>query len=52
MAPGRFGWNGGAGTSAYVDPSRQLASVLLTPRMMLGATGDFDDFYRALAAGL
>jgi CubicO group peptidase (beta-lactamase class C family) len=52
MAPGRFGWNGGAGTSAYVDPSRELASVLLTPRMMLGATGDFDDFYRALAAGL
>jgi CubicO group peptidase (beta-lactamase class C family) len=52
MAAGRFGWNGGAGTSAYLDPSRQLASVLLTPRMMLGATGDFDDFYRALADGL
>ena len=52
MAPGRFGWNGGAGTSAYLDPSRELASVLLTPRMMLGATGDFDDFYRALTAGL
>jgi CubicO group peptidase (beta-lactamase class C family) len=52
MAPGRFGWNGGAGTSAYVDPSRELDSVLLTPRMMLGATGDFDDFYRALADGL
>ncbi|MFL6161997.1 MAG: serine hydrolase domain-containing protein [Jatrophihabitantaceae bacterium] len=52
MSPGRFGWNGGSGTTAYVDPSRQLTAVLLTPRMMLGASGDFDDFYRALTDGL
>lgn len=52
MAPGRFGWNGGSGTTAYVDPSRQLSAVLMTQRMMLGATGDFDDFYRTLAEGL
>jgi CubicO group peptidase (beta-lactamase class C family) len=52
MAPGRFGWNGGAGTTAYVDPSRELTAVLMTPRLMLGATGDFDDFYRELADGL
>jgi CubicO group peptidase (beta-lactamase class C family) len=52
MAPGRFGWNGGSGTSAYLDPSRGLVAVLLTGRMMQSATGDFDDFYRALAEGL
>jgi len=52
MAPGRFGWNGGSGTTAYVDPSRELTVVLLTQRTMQAATGDFDDFYRALAEGL
>ena len=52
MAPGRFGWNGGSGTTAYSDPSRELTAVLLTSRMMMSATGDFDDFYRALADGL
>jgi CubicO group peptidase (beta-lactamase class C family) len=52
MAPGRFGWNGGSGTTAWIDPSRELTAVLLTSRMMLGATGDFDDFWRALAEGL
>jgi CubicO group peptidase (beta-lactamase class C family) len=52
MAPGRFGWNGGSGTTAYLDPSRGLAAVLFTGRMMQSATGDFDDFYRALAEGL
>jgi CubicO group peptidase (beta-lactamase class C family) len=52
MAPGRFGWNGGSGTTAYLDPSRELTAVLLTGRMMLSATGDFDDFYRTLAEGL
>ena len=51
MAPGRFGWNGGSGTTGYVDPSRDLTAVLLTPRMMTSATGDFDDFYRALVEG-
>lgn len=52
MAPGRFGWNGGSGTTAYLDPSRGLVAVLLTGRMMQSATGDFDDFYRALTDGM
>jgi len=52
MAPGRFGWNGGSGTTAWIDPSRELTAVLFTSRMMLGATGDFDDFWRALAEEL
>jgi CubicO group peptidase (beta-lactamase class C family) len=32
--PGRFGWEGGYGTSWYSDPSEQLTGILLTQRMM------------------
>jgi CubicO group peptidase (beta-lactamase class C family) len=32
--PGRFGWDGGFGTSAYADPQEDLIGVLLTQRMM------------------
>ena len=32
--PGRFGWDGGFGTSAYVDPAERLIGILLTQRMM------------------
>lgn len=28
--PGRFGWDGGLGTSAYVDPKEQLVGILMT----------------------
>ena len=28
--PGRFGWSGGMGTSAYVDPAEGLVGVLMT----------------------
>jgi CubicO group peptidase (beta-lactamase class C family) len=31
---GRFGWDGGIGTSAYSDPAESLIGVLLTQRMM------------------
>lgn len=34
LTPGRFGWDGGFGTSAYSDPTENLAGVLLTQRMM------------------
>lgn len=34
MNPGRFGWDGGLGTSAYVDPKEGLVGVLCTQRMM------------------
>lgn len=33
-APGRFGWEGGYGTSWYSDPREQLTGVLLTQRLM------------------
>ncbi len=33
-SPGRFGWEGGLGTTAYADPAEGLIGILLTPRMM------------------
>jgi CubicO group peptidase (beta-lactamase class C family) len=33
-SPGRFGWDGGYGTSWYSDPHEQLTGILLTQRMM------------------
>lgn len=48
-APGRFGWNGGTGTTAYADPSRDLIAVLFTQRLMSGPDDDFDYFWGPLA---
>jgi CubicO group peptidase (beta-lactamase class C family) len=33
-APGRFGWDGGCGTTAHSDPAEDLVGILLTQRMM------------------
>jgi CubicO group peptidase (beta-lactamase class C family) len=32
--PGRFGWDGGFGTSAYLDPTERVMGILFTQRMM------------------
>jgi CubicO group peptidase (beta-lactamase class C family) len=32
--PGRFGWDGGAGTSAYTDPAEGMIGILFTQRML------------------
>jgi CubicO group peptidase (beta-lactamase class C family) len=32
--PGRYGWDGGYGTSGYLDPQNDLVGILLTQRMM------------------
>lgn len=32
--PGRFGWDGGYGTSAYTDPAEGMIGILFTQRMM------------------
>jgi CubicO group peptidase (beta-lactamase class C family) len=32
--PGRYGWDGGYGTSWYVDPAEGLIGILLTQRLM------------------
>ena len=50
MAPGRWGWDGGTGTSAHVDPARGTAGVLLTQRAMTGPLDGFGDFWAAVAA--
>jgi CubicO group peptidase (beta-lactamase class C family) len=50
MAPGRWGWTGGSGTTAYVDPSRDLVTILLTQREMTGPRDGFEDFWGLAAA--
>jgi CubicO group peptidase (beta-lactamase class C family) len=32
--PGRFGWDGGYGTSAHLDPAERMIGILMTQRMM------------------
>ena len=32
--PGRYGWDGGYGTSAHLDPVEDMAGILMTTRMM------------------
>jgi CubicO group peptidase (beta-lactamase class C family) len=34
LNPGRFGWSGGFGTTAYVDPAEGMIGILFTQRMM------------------
>ena len=50
MAPGRWGWDGGTGTTAHVDPTRGIVGVLLTQRMTTGPLDGFGDFWTAMAA--
>jgi CubicO group peptidase (beta-lactamase class C family) len=49
MAPGRWGWTGGTGTCAYVDPVRNTVSVLLTQRAMAGPEDGPEPFWAAVA---
>lgn len=49
MAPGRWGWTGGTGTSVYVDPARGTVGVLLTQREMTGPLDRNDGFWTAVA---
>ena len=32
--PGRFGWVGGVGTSAYSDPKEDLIGIVMTQRLL------------------
>lgn len=49
-APGRFGWDGGYGTTWYSDPNSQLTGILLTQRVMDSPTPPavFSDFWTTL----
>jgi CubicO group peptidase (beta-lactamase class C family) len=33
-SPGRFGWTGGLGTTAYTDPAEGMIGIRFTQRMM------------------
>jgi CubicO group peptidase (beta-lactamase class C family) len=35
LTPGRFGWDGGYGTSAYVDRARELIGLFFSQQMMI-----------------
>jgi CubicO group peptidase (beta-lactamase class C family) len=45
---GRWGWDGGTGTSARVDPAHDLVAVLLTQRLMGGPHDRPDAFWSVL----
>jgi CubicO group peptidase (beta-lactamase class C family) len=53
--PGRFGWDGGYGTSGYSDPKEDVVTILMTQRLMESPTAPpvFQDFwtsaYQAIA---
>lgn len=52
--PGRFGWDGGFGTSAWSDPGRDLVGILLTQRKMDSPEPPevFTDFWMATYGAL
>jgi CubicO group peptidase (beta-lactamase class C family) len=45
--PGRYGWDGGYGTSGHLDPAEDMVGILLTQRMMdsLQPPRVFTDFW-------
>jgi CubicO group peptidase (beta-lactamase class C family) len=47
QVPGRFGWDGGFGTSAYSDPESDFIGILMTQRLMDSPEPPavFDDFW-------
>jgi CubicO group peptidase (beta-lactamase class C family) len=51
-APGRWGWTGGSGTSAYVDASRDLVGVVMSQRFMADPQETFGYFWEPLAASI
>lgn len=46
--PGRWGWDGGTGTTGWADPDADLVAVLLTNRGMAGPEDGLDWFWQAL----
>jgi CubicO group peptidase (beta-lactamase class C family) len=52
FSAGSYGWNGGLGTSWYVDPTKQLAGILLTNRSFESPASPllFKEFWRSVNA--
>ncbi len=51
-APGGYGWSGGRGTTAHVNPQADFIGVLFTQRLMAGPRETFNYFWEPLAAAL
>jgi CubicO group peptidase (beta-lactamase class C family) len=49
---GSYGWTGGSGTSAFVDPTHDLIGAIFTQRMMAGPQDNFDYFMDPLATAI
>jgi CubicO group peptidase (beta-lactamase class C family) len=52
--PGRFGWDGGLGTSAYTDPTEGLVGILMTQVAWNAPSGPliWNDFWTAAYAAI
>jgi CubicO group peptidase (beta-lactamase class C family) len=52
--PGRFGWTGGLGTTAYTDPAEEMVGILLTQRAMASPQHPrvFQDFWTSAYAAI
>jgi CubicO group peptidase (beta-lactamase class C family) len=52
--PGRFGWSGGLGTTAYTDPAEDMVGILLTQRAMTSPQPPrvFQDFWSSAYAAI
>jgi CubicO group peptidase (beta-lactamase class C family) len=46
--PGRFGWDGGYGTSWYSDPREELVAILMTQVCFPGSTNVYLDFWTSV----
>lgn len=49
MSVGSYGWTGGSGCSARVDPDRGLAGVVMSQRALTAPDENFDYFWAPLA---
>ena len=52
--PGRFGWDGGLGTSWYADPTEDLTGILLTQAAWTSPSGPelYQDFWNSVYAAI
>jgi CubicO group peptidase (beta-lactamase class C family) len=48
-ATGSYGWTGGTGTRAFVDPAHDLIGAVFTQRLMSGPQDNFDYFMEPVA---
>jgi CubicO group peptidase (beta-lactamase class C family) len=52
LSAGSYGWTGGTGTAAFVDPSHDLIGAVFTQRLMAGPQDNFDYFMEPLASAI